>query len=398
MDTLTNACSLSKGEPDAGSSDVMSSPLPKTEPRVPFADLVAHHAEILPALREAFERVLRANAFILGEEVERFESEFASYCDVRHCVGVASGTAALTLALLAAGIGRGDEVIVPAQTYIASALAVVNAGATPVFCEVEARTGLIDVPAAESLVGARTAAVMAVHLYGQVCDMDACLRLARRKGLVVLEDAAQAHGAVLRDRRAGSLGTAAGFSFYPSKNLGALGDGGAICTNDAQIAERARMLRNLGQRRKGEHVIAGFNERLDGLQAAMLRVKLPHLDGWNAARRRAAEAYRETLPAGLSLLEERSESPCIYHLFPVRLSDRNHFARTLAACGVETGVHYWPAVIDQPPFARRAHAEAPNARAWAAEELSLPMFAGLRSEQIEAVARAFSVASATPSG
>ncbi len=336
--------------------------------RVPFADLGAEHAEILPALREAFDRVLRANAFILGEEVERFECEFARYCDTRHCVGVASGTAALTLALLAAGIGRGDEVIVPAHTYIASALAVVNAGAEPVFCDVEAGTGLIDVAAAESVVGARTAAVMGVHLYGQVCDMDGCLELARAKGLAVLEDAAQAHGAVLRGRRAGSLGTAAGFSFYPSKNLGALGDGGAICTNDGQIAERAHMLRHLGQRSKGEHLIAGFNERLDGLQAAMLRVKLPHLDGWNAARRRAAEVYRDTLPTGLRLLEERPESPCIYHVFPVRLSGRNSFARALAAHGVETGVHYWPAVIDQPPFARTA-APAPHARAGAPPEL-----------------------------
>ena len=206
----------------------------------------------------------------------------------------------------------------PGHTFIASALGVLHAGATPVFCDVQRDTGLIDPDAAAALVGPRTAAVIAVHLYGQVCDMERINALAGRHGLFVLEDAAQAHGATCDGRRAGSLGGAAAFSFYPSKNLGALGDGGAVCTGDAQLAARVRELRHLGQRGKGEHVVVGYNERLDGLQAALLRVKLPHLDAWNAARRGHAERLRDGLPDELVVLGERPGTPCVYHLFPVR--------------------------------------------------------------------------------
>jgi dTDP-4-amino-4,6-dideoxygalactose transaminase len=356
--------------------------------RVPFVDLGRQHRQLSPELRAAFERVTRASTFVLGEEVERFEDEFAAYCGTAHCVGVASGTAALMLALKASGVGEGDEVIVPAHTYIASALAVLHAGAEPVFCDVEDGTGLIDVSAAASLVGARTAALLAVHLYGQVCDPDPLRALSRRHGLLLLEDAAQAHGASHRGRRAGSLGDAACFSFYPSKNLGALGDGGAICTNDAGIARRARELRNIGQARKGEHVVAGYNERLDALQAAMLRVKLPHLDGWNEARREHSARYRRLLPRGMRLLEERTHTTCVYHLFPVRVPDPAAVATRLRAAGVEIGMHWSKALPEHPPFAGQA-AEVecfPAARAWAREELSLPMFAELEPGEIERVA------------
>src|SRR4051812_33635875 len=215
--------------------------------RVPFVDLTRQHAPIEEELRAAFDRVVATNGFILGEEVAAFEADFAEYCDAAHCVGVASGTAALTLMMLASGIGPGDEVVVPAHTFIASALGVIHAGAKPVFCDVEAGTGLIDPAAADAAIGPRTAAILAVHLYGQVCDMDALAKVADRHGLALFEDAAQAHGATFRGARAGSLGRAAAFSFYPSKNLGALGDGGAVVTGDAELADRIRRLRHLGQ-------------------------------------------------------------------------------------------------------------------------------------------------------
>ena len=352
--------------------------------------LERQHEPLRQELLAAFTRVLDGSAFILGEEVERFEAEFAEYCGVARCVGVASGTAALTLALAAAGIGPGDEVIVPAHTFIATALAVAHVGATPVACDVDGGTGLIDPEAARALVGSRTAAVVAVHLYGQAADVDAIRAWADPAGLFVLEDAAQAHGATLRGRRTGSLGSAAAFSFYPSKNLGALGDGGAVCTNDIQLAARVARLRNLGQRKKGEHVELGGNHRLDGLQAALLRVKLPHLDGWNAARRAVAARYREGLAGHVGLLEERSESPCTYHLFPVRVGDRDAFARSLDELGIDSAVHYNATV--------HAHAawngldirvgEVPRAERWAAEQLSLPIHPDLSPTEIERVVEA----------
>jgi dTDP-3-amino-3,4,6-trideoxy-alpha-D-glucose transaminase len=361
---------------------------PPAPASVPFVDLHRQHLPVADELRATFDRVLGASAFVLGSEVAAFEAEFADFCGVAHCVGVGSGTAALSLALLAAGIGPGDEVIVPGHTFIASALAVVHAGATPVFCDVDDATGLIDARCAEAAITSRTAAILPVHLYGQACDMQAVCALARRHGLFVLEDAAQAHGATLAGRRAGSLADAAAFSFYPSKNLGALGDGGAVCTDDPAIADRVRQLRNLGQPRKGDHVEVGFNERLDGLQAALLRVKLPHLDAANAARRKAAAEYRAALDGCVGLLGERADSPCTYHVFPIRLEDRDGAAEFLASHGIATGVHYFPAAF--------AHAawdsvlgppaqELAVATAWAREELSLPMFAEIEPAEIERV-------------
>jgi dTDP-4-amino-4,6-dideoxygalactose transaminase len=303
---------------------------------------------------------------------------------------VSSGTAALSLMLRASGIGPGDEVIVPAHTFIASALAVSHAGALPVLCDVHEGSGLIDADAARALVGPRTAAIIAVHLYGQACDIPALEEFARPQGLLVFEDAAQAHGARYDGRPVGSLGAAAAFSFYPSKNLGALGDGGAICTDDELLAARVRRLRNLGQRTKGEHLDLGYNERLDGLQAALLRVKLPHLDGWNAARRQHAMRYRELLPDALRMLEESPKSPCTYHLFPVRAADRDSVAASLGMAGIETGVHYEPAVHRHPVWASEPlrHGDVPAAEAWAAEELSLPMHPDLEPKEIERVAEA----------
>jgi dTDP-3-amino-3,4,6-trideoxy-alpha-D-glucose transaminase len=358
--------------------------------RVRFMALERQHEPLRQDLVGAFERVLGSNAFTLGAEVEQFESDFAGYCDAAHCAGVASGTAALALALQAAGIGPGDEVIVPAHTFIASALAVAHVGATPVLCDVDADTALIDPDAARAMVGPRTAAIVGVHLYGQACDIDAIRAFADPAGLFVLEDAAQAHGATLRGRQVGSLGSAAAFSFYPSKNLGALGDGGAVCTDDAELADRIRRLRNLGQRRKGEHIELGSNERLDGLQAALLQAKLPHLDGWNSARREVAALYREALTGHVGLLGERPESPCIYHLFPVRVPERDAFAAALDELGIDTGVHYHPAVHAHPAWTGHdiRTGDVPEAEAWAAEQLSLPIHPDLRRDEIERVVEA----------
>jgi dTDP-4-amino-4,6-dideoxygalactose transaminase len=363
-------------------------------PEIPFVSLEREHAALAGELRDAFERVVRRSSFILGEEVERFERAWAAECGVSHCVSVASGTAALAIGLQAAGIGRGDEVIVPAHTYIASALAVVHAGAIPVLCDVDDGTGLLDIDAAAAAIGRGTAAILPVHLYGQVCDMPALQQLADRHGLALFEDAAQAHGAEGHGRRAGSFGLAAAFSFYPSKNLGALGDGGAICTDDSELAAAARRLRNLGQRHKGEHLVPGVNERLDGLQAALLNVKLGCLAAGNAARRRHAATYRALLDGRVRLLEERAAARCVYHLFPIRVPDRDAVVERMTAARVATGVHYSPALHHQPALQGLVveSGDLSRAESWAEEQLSLPMSPSLRRAEVEAAAEACAAA------
>jgi dTDP-3-amino-3,4,6-trideoxy-alpha-D-glucose transaminase len=360
-----------------------------TDP-VPFVALQREHALIADELRGAFERVVGRNAFVLGEEVERFEEAWASACGTAHCVGMASGTAALTVLLRAAGIGRGDEVIVPAHTFIATVLAVVHAGAMPVLCDVEPGTGLMDAEATAAAVGPRTAAIVPVHLYGQLCDMRPLTALANRHGLALIEDAAQAHGAAFEGSPAGGFGAGAAYSFYPSKNLGALGDGGAICTNDDDLAESARRLRNLGQKTKGEHLAVGLNERLDGLQAAFLRVKLPRLKAANERRRGHAARYHDALGGHVEVLEERPATPCVYHLFPVRVPRRDAVAARLRAAGVEVGVHYTPAVSRQPALHGIvvSGGDLAVADSWAAEELSLPMGPELTPAEVERAAAA----------
>ncbi len=356
-----------------------------TQQQIPFAGLDRQHAAMGEDLRRTLDRVIGRSAFILGEEVAAFEAEFADYVGVRHCVGVSSGTAALTIAMLASGIGPGDEVIVPAMTFIASALAVIHAGAIPVLCDVQEGNGLIDLDSAGAQVGERTAAIIPVHLYGQLCDMDAVGDFAESHGLAVIEDAAQAHGAGPPGRRAGSFGLAAGFSFYPSKNLGALGDGGAICTDDPQVAERARSLRDLGRGEDGVHRERGFNQRLDGIQAAVLRLKLSDLDSANHARRRHAARYRAQLPAGLRTPEDL-EASSVYHLFPIRCGDRDALRSDLGSAGIETGIHYSPALDGHPALAGELPAGSfEAATAWAEEELSLPIFPDLREDELERV-------------
>lgn len=303
-----------------------------------------------------------------------------------HCVGVASGPAALVLTLRACGIGPGDEVIVPAHTFANSALAVVKAGATPVLCDVEDRTGLIDPDAASAAVGPRTAAIVAVHLYGQMCDMGSLETIAKAHGLVVLEEGSQAPGARYRGRRAGSIGAAAAFSFQQTKRLGALCDGGAVCTGDAGLAARLRRLRETSQREDDR----GRNQRLDGFQAALLRVKLARLDHWAEARRAHAARYRALLAPEVRCVEERPYSPSVYHLFPARFESRDAVAAVLRAHQVGTAVHYSPTVCHHRALreGNERCCDVPVAEAWGAEELSLPMHPGLQLQEIEHVVAA----------
>jgi dTDP-4-amino-4,6-dideoxygalactose transaminase len=283
---------------------------------IPFLDLSAVHDEVRSELDHVWSAVCKDNAFIGGPFVEAFEQHWADYCGRRHAIGVANGTDALELILTGSGIGPGDEVIVPANTFLATAEAVCNVGAAPVFVDVDPDTLLIEAPAVEAAITSRTSAVMVVHLYGQMADVDAIGAVCERAGIALIEDAAQAHGATWNGRRAGSFGVAAGFSFYPGKNLGAFGDGGIVVTDDDDLAERVRSIANHGRSftDRDSHPNLGRNSRLDGLQAAVLDVKLDHLDRWNAGRRAAHAAYREFLPETVRLVGTRPEVEGVYHL------------------------------------------------------------------------------------
>jgi dTDP-4-amino-4,6-dideoxygalactose transaminase len=310
--------------------------------KILFLDLQAAYLELQEELDAACRRVMSSGWYILGQEVEAFESEFASYCGVRHCIGVSNGLDALELILRGYGIGAGDEVIVPANTFIATWLAVSRAGAVPVPVEPNELTHTIEVDQVEKAISSRTRAVMPVHLYGQPADMQPICDVARRHGLKVIEDAAQAHGVRYRGQRAGGLGDAAGFSFYPGKNLGALGDGGAVVTNDNELAAQIRLLRNYGSRVKYYNEVKGCNARLDALQAAVLRVKLGRLDEWNLRRRRVAEGYLKVLSRmpQLVLPQVPDHVEPAWHLFVVRHPRRDELQRHLSGAGIETLIHY----------------------------------------------------------
>ncbi|MBI3897339.1 MAG: DegT/DnrJ/EryC1/StrS family aminotransferase [Gammaproteobacteria bacterium] len=308
---------------------------------IPFLELKAPHEELRAGLREALERVLDSGWYILGDEVAQFEQEFAGYCESRHCIGVGNGLDALHLILRAYGIGAGDEVIVPSNTYIATWLAASHAGATPVPVEPDERTYNIDPARIEAAITLRTRAIIAVHLYGQPADMDAINAIAKKHGLKVIEDAAQAHGARYKGRRVGALGDAAGFSFYPGKNLGAIGDGGAVTTNDEGLAARIRVLGNYGSRVKYHNETQGYNSRLDELQAAFLRVKLRCLDEWNSRRTRFAAEYRELLAEGdLTLPHVPIWAEPVWHLFVVRHEERDALQKWLGDGGIGSMIHY----------------------------------------------------------
>lgn len=331
--------------------------------------------------------VMEEASFILGPDVTRFEEDFASYIGSAHCIGVESGTAALELALQALGIGSGDDVIMPANTYIASALAVSAIGARPVLVDADSAF-LIDSELLESALTPRTKAIMPVHLYGQVVPMDPILAFARRHGLRVIEDACQAHGARYNGRRAGSFGDVGCFSFYPGKNLGAYGDGGAIVTNDAALDDELRLLRDFGQRKKYEHLIKGCNARLDSIQAAVLDVKLRHLDDWNAARRRHADAYDAMLPQiGIAAPRRLTDEGHVYHLYVIEVDRRDEVAAALRERGIATGIHYPIPIHLQPAYSDLGLGTGafPRTERSAPHLLSLPMFPELREEQISLV-------------
>lgn len=371
---------------------------------IPFLDLKAPYLELKSELDAAYRRVMESGWYILGTEVEAFEAEFATYSECRHCIGVANGLDALHLIVRAYGIGPGDEVIVPSNTYIATWLAVTHAGATPVPVEPDPLTYNLDPARIEAAITDKTRAIIAVHLYGQPADMDEINRVVARVNqsrvtshaspLVVIEDAAQAHGARYNGRRVGSLGDAAGFSFYPGKNLGAIGDGGAVTTNDPELAERIRELRNYGSKIKYHNEVIGFNSRLDELQAALLRVKLAKLDEWNERRRQIAARYLQELAceSGLLLPVVPEWAEPVWHLFVVRSEQREALQQTLAAAGVGTMIHY-----PIPPHLQASYSDLnfkagdfPLSERMAGEALSLPMGPHLADFCVDVVCSALS--------
>lgn len=357
---------------------------------IPFLDLKTPHIELRTQLREAFDRVMSSGWYIQGDELNQFEQEFAQYCDAKHCIGVGNGLDALHLILRAYGIGDGDEVIVPSNTYIATWLAVSYAGAMPIPVEPDERTYNLDPARIEAAITARTKAIMVVHLYGQPADMDAINAIAKVHNLKVIEDAAQAHGARYKGKRVGALGDAAGFSFYPGKNLGAIGDGGAVTTNDSELAEKIRMLGNYGSQIKYHNEIKGYNSRLDELQAAFLREKLKRLDAWNAQRKVVAAEYLKKLPQSHLVLPYVPEwADPVWHLFVVRSQQRDALQAAMQQQGIGTMIHY-----PIPPHLQAAYSELGYkkgdfqiAEAIHQEVLSLPMGPSMGLTQVERISK-----------
>ena len=358
---------------------------------VPFVDLKAQYRTIAEEVSEGIGRVLENTDFILGRDVKLFEQEFADYCGVKFGVGVDNGTSALELALRAYDVGDGDEVITVANTFIATASAIAFTGARPVLVDIDPHTYNIDVGAIEQAITGRTKAIMPVHLYGQPADMDPIMELAKARGLIVIEDACQAHGALYKGRRAGSIGDAACFSFYPAKNLGGYGDGGMLVTNNEDIANKVRMLRNYGQKEKYHHLFIAYNRRLDTLQAAVLRVKLKWLDEWNQARRRNAQLYNELL-ANTDVVTpvEASYAEHVYHLYVVRIQDRDGLQEYLQSKGISTGIHYPIPIHLQEAYRYLGYqrGDFPITEENAEQMLSLPMYSELTEEQIQYVVEA----------
>jgi dTDP-4-amino-4,6-dideoxygalactose transaminase len=358
---------------------------------IPFMNLKAQYHSIKSEIDDAVLRVLESTAYVLGPEVAAFEKEFAQFSGAQHGIAVNSGTSALHLAMLAAGIGPGDEVITVPFTFVATVAAIVYSGANPVFVDIDPETYTMNPALLEAAITPRTKAIVPVHLYGHPADMDPILAIAKKHGLTVIEDAAQAHGAEYKGRRVGSLGDLACFSFYPGKNLGAYGEGGMVTTSNAAFDRTIRMYRDWGAERKYYHVLKGFNYRMEGIQGAILRVKLRYLEDWTEARRRNAASYRKALNgSGLILPVEREDCRHVYHVYAVRTSDREALQRHLDASGIQWGMHY-----PIPVHLLGAHADLgykvgdfPHSERAAAEELSLPMFPELQPEQIAEVGNA----------
>jgi len=365
--------------------------------KVLFNDLKSVNGTLAHELDEAIQRVMRSGKFILGPEVESFEAEFAAWCGVEHCIGVASGTEALQVAMLACGIGPGDEVITPSFSAMPTVLAIAATGAIPVFADIEPHTYTLDPDRLLAAISKRTRAILPVHLYGHCAEMDAILVFASRHGLCVIEDAAQAHGSSCKSRKAGTMGNLGCFSFYPTKNLGACGDAGAVVTSDAELAARLRRLRNYGESRRYCSESMGYNSRLDELQAAILRAKLPHLDRWNESRRNLAALY-------LSLLDKRFCPPLAKpgsirncHLFVIQSEQRDDLQKYLRSREIETLIHYPIPCHLQPTMRHIEHrcGDLPITMRVASRVLSLPMFATLASEQVEYVTQSLNSFGAT---
>ncbi len=359
--------------------------------KIPFVDIQTQYQNLKAEMDAAVQRVMARGDFILGDELAQFEREFAAYSGAEHCLGVADGGNAIQVALRALDVGPGDEVIAPAHTFIATVVGIWQAGATPVLVDVDPQYYTMDPAAVAKALTPRTKALLPVHLYGQPADMDPLLDLAKKHGLAVVEDAAQAHGAEYKGRRCGSLGDAASFSFYPGKNLGAYGDGGGITTRRAEVAEWIRIFRNYGQHPKNVHPTKGINSRLDTIQAAVLRVKLSHLDGWNSARREAAARYQTLLKGVPVVLPEAAPwATPVWHLYVIQTSNRAAVQQALDEAGAAHGVHYPTPVHLQPAFADLGQGPGsfPVSETLAPRILSLPIFPEITEEQQACVAGA----------
>jgi dTDP-4-amino-4,6-dideoxygalactose transaminase len=358
---------------------------------IPLVDLKAQYRAIRDEVDVAIRGVLDSCQFALGSEVESFEKEFAAYCNVSDAIGVNSGTSALHLALLAADVGPGDEVITVPFTFVATAAAIHYTGATPIYVDIDPNTFCMDPNELEAAITAKTRAIVPVHLYGHPADMEPINKIARERGLVVIEDAAQAHGAEYRGRRVGSLASMACFSFYPGKNLGAYGEGGLVATDNPEYAKRIRMLREWGAEQKYHHVLKGYNYRMEAIQGAILRVKLRHLEKWTEARRLIARRYDQAFSASFVITPQPSEeSRHVYHIYAIRSPDRAQWQQALTAKGVQTGIHYPIPVHLQPAYSERRwrKGDMPHTEKAADEVLSLPMFPELEEAQQDEVVAA----------
>ncbi|HZQ19568.1 MAG TPA: DegT/DnrJ/EryC1/StrS family aminotransferase [Terriglobales bacterium] len=352
---------------------------------VPYFDLKAQYGLLRDEIQAALDRVCRNASFILGEEVERFEQAFADYCGVKHCVALNSGTSALHLALLTAGIGAGDEVITTSNTFIATAEAIAYTGAMPTFVDIHPTSANIDPAQIESAITDKTRAIIPVHLYGRPANIDAIMKIAEQHHLIVVEDACQAHGARWNGKRVGGFGHSAAFSFYPGKNLGAYGEGGALTTNEDEVAKMARSLRSHGESTRYHHHYIGYNYRMDGFQAAVLNVKLKYLDQWTAKRQSSADLYRRLLAeAKVRLPQDPVEAECVYHLFVAYVEDRNRVRAELEKLGVQTAVHYPVPVHLQEAFADYGYKpeSLPCTERACEQVLSMPLFPEMTEEQV----------------
>jgi len=356
---------------------------------IPFVDLKSLHSEIKEELREVFDRVLRESSFVLGPEVHRFEQEFAAYVGTKHCVALSNGTAALQLALASLGVGPGDEVITVPHTFIATAEAITAVGARPVFVDIDPVSFTMDPALLEAGITPRTRAIIPVDLYGQMADMDPIVQIASQHGIPVIEDACQAHGAEYKGRKAGAFGAAGCFSFYPGKNLGACGEGGAVTTDDAELANRVRLWRDHGSSKRYEHIFPGLNMRMDGIQGGVLSVKLKYLDQWNNLRRSAAAQYDAALrDTDIKTPTAMDYGRHVYHLYVVQSDDRDALRESLSSAGIESGLHYPTPLHLQEAYRSLGYerGDFPVTEKLTKRILSLPMYPGIESGAIERVA------------